>query len=585
MHKNKKRYFSLYFFILFLFLFLIVGVGYAYLSTTLAVDGSSKVKGNTWSIYFDNLQINPDSVVLGSSNQAATIIDDNHITFDVDFTELGQFYEFTVDVKNGGTIDGMIGSITSMINQEEFTELPGYLDYQVTYSDDMPLLENQILKASAKETLKIRVEFKEGTDVSLLPHEYEDLHFDFILNYIQADGNGYDVVHPKSLYNVLRTEALSGSGLAQEYTGNHKDSYSTTGTQTIYHWYANSAAKAATIKTKWNVIFAGFCWQIVRSTDTGGVKLLYNGEPVNGECTASGADQQIGTSYYNDTHYSMLYSGYMYNPDHYIKGSYLTIAEDAIFGEDVSWNGTNYELVNTTTGVDDTHHYTCNSSSSTVCNPVRYYYFANVGSTSTSYTAMQLNGTILDGNRKIDRALTFMLSDSNINTTDSVIKSYIEDWYEQHLTSFTSYLEDAIFCNNRSIGTMGGLDPTAALAKNVFYGDVYKTDLSCPNVTDQFSMENPVAHINYPIGLPTLTELNLWNYNDLRNTGQVYWTGTPMSFSDLVNIRVVSNGGNIINSRNIKTLVGVRPVISLSSRTKYVSGEGTTDKPYIIYTN
>ena len=256
MHKNKKRYFSLYFFILFLFLFLIVGVGYAYLSTTLAVDGSSKVKGNTWSIYFDNLQINPDSVVLGSSNQAATIIDDNHITFDVDFTELGQFYEFTVDVKNGGTIDGMIGSITSMINQEEFTELPGYLDYQVTYSDDMPLLENQILKASAKETLKIRVEFKEGTDVSLLPHEYEDLHFDFILNYIQADGNGYDVVHPKSLYNVLRTEALSGSGLAQEYTGNHKDSYSTTGTQTIYHWYANSAAKAATIKTICRILLA-----------------------------------------------------------------------------------------------------------------------------------------------------------------------------------------------------------------------------------------------------------------------------------------------------------------------------------------
>ena len=81
---------------MFLFLFLIVGVGYAYLSTTLAVDGSSKVKGNTWSIYFDNLQINPDSVVLWSSNQAATIIDDNHITFDVDFTELGQFYEFTV---------------------------------------------------------------------------------------------------------------------------------------------------------------------------------------------------------------------------------------------------------------------------------------------------------------------------------------------------------------------------------------------------------------------------------------------------------------------------------------------------------
>ena len=27
-----------------------------------------------------------------------------------------------------------------------------------------------------------------------------------------------------------------------------------------------------------NVVFAGFCWQIVRTTSTGGTKLIYNGE-------------------------------------------------------------------------------------------------------------------------------------------------------------------------------------------------------------------------------------------------------------------------------------------------------------------
>ena len=30
-----------------------------------------------------------------------------------------------------------------------------------------------------------------------------------------------------------------------------------------------------------NLIFAGFCWKIVRTTETGGVKLIYNGNIVN----------------------------------------------------------------------------------------------------------------------------------------------------------------------------------------------------------------------------------------------------------------------------------------------------------------
>ena len=33
-----------------------------------------------------------------------------------------------------------------------------------------------------------------------------------------------------------------------------------------------------------NVLFGGFCWKIVRTTDTGGIKLIYNGNPVNNQC-------------------------------------------------------------------------------------------------------------------------------------------------------------------------------------------------------------------------------------------------------------------------------------------------------------
>lgn len=51
-----------------------------------------------------------------------------------------------------------------------------------------------------------------------------------------------------------------------------------------------------------NVIFANFCWKIVRTTETGGIKIVYNGAPSGGQCTnTTGTVTQIGTSLYNTT--------------------------------------------------------------------------------------------------------------------------------------------------------------------------------------------------------------------------------------------------------------------------------------------
>ncbi len=64
-----------------------------------------------------------------------------------------------------------------------------------------------------------------------------------------------------------------------------------------------------------NVKFAGFCWKIVRTTETGGVKLIYNGSlDTNGQCTnTTGETTQIGTSKFNETYNSSEYVGYMVN--------------------------------------------------------------------------------------------------------------------------------------------------------------------------------------------------------------------------------------------------------------------------------
>ncbi|MBR3145858.1 MAG: hypothetical protein IKF47_01205 [Bacilli bacterium] len=92
--------------------------------------------------------------------------------------------------------------------------------------------------------------------------------------------------YDRTLYTALKKEVSKGYAL--KYTGAHQDSMDPSkSTEDIYHFYGSTAAKGTEILNKNNVLFADKCWQMIRTTDTGGVKLLYNGEPetstVNGE--------------------------------------------------------------------------------------------------------------------------------------------------------------------------------------------------------------------------------------------------------------------------------------------------------------
>ncbi len=65
-----------------------------------------------------------------------------------------------------------------------------------------------------------------------------------------------------------------------------------------------------------NLIYANICWKIVRTTETGGVRIVYNGAPANGACTnTTKGTTQIGTSRFNSPYNKKKYSGYMYGDD------------------------------------------------------------------------------------------------------------------------------------------------------------------------------------------------------------------------------------------------------------------------------
>ena len=48
----------------------------------------------------------------------------------------------------------------------------------------------------------------------------------------------------------------------------------------------------------------------------------------------------------------------------------------------------------------------------------------------------------------------------NYNTTNSNIKTVIDNWYSINMTNVTEYLENAIYCNNRNISNLEGWDPS-----------------------------------------------------------------------------------------------------------------------------
>ena len=166
-------------------LILAISVGYAALSTTLTINGTANIAANSWLIYFTNVQIKTGSVtatqVPTTSGTSTTTL-----TWIVNLQTPGDYYEYNVDVKNDGTIDAMIGSLS---NTPLNTTQAKYLDYTVTYSDGATIEQYDKLDSNETVTLKVRVEYKTDLNPEDLPTETSAVTLTYTSNYVQADSN------------------------------------------------------------------------------------------------------------------------------------------------------------------------------------------------------------------------------------------------------------------------------------------------------------------------------------------------------------------------------------------------------------
>ena len=198
--KNNKKL------ALLLILVLVISVGYAALASNLKINGSSNVKASSWNVYWDNVQIKDGSVPADNNNKARiTDSAKTQVEFNVVLSEPGDFYEFTVDAVNNGTIDAMIakdGIVNGVYSDSSYTQtatLPEAVSYTVTYADGSPIQEKHLLSKKngstpTKETYKVRIEYRNDDEIDAddLDENDQTYYFKFSVNYVQADGTAID---------------------------------------------------------------------------------------------------------------------------------------------------------------------------------------------------------------------------------------------------------------------------------------------------------------------------------------------------------------------------------------------------------
>lgn len=199
-----------------LFLFLLVlgiGIAYATLTTNLSINGTSHVKSSRWDVHFENVQELPANV---TATTKPTITNDTTINFGVTLEKPGDYYCFTVDLVNAGTLDARLSEIT--ITPELTTDQESYFYYDAYYFDYTDLNEGDALSAGEMETIFIAVGYIEQDDITLYPSD--DVYFDFsvTLNYEQGKGTQlHNYVYSTSFHQIqIGDQIVPGSAIISD---------------------------------------------------------------------------------------------------------------------------------------------------------------------------------------------------------------------------------------------------------------------------------------------------------------------------------------------------------------------------------
>ena len=301
------------------------------------------------------------------------------------------------------------------------------------------------------------------------------------------------------------------------------------------------------------------CWRIVRTTGSGGVKMIYNGTWTGSTCANIGDAAQIGKSPFSGVY------------------------------------GTEMQVVRV--------GYTYNEA-----------YAQNF---STVRTLADLFGT----------------NSSDYNTTNSSVKTVIDEWYNSNLSAYTGLLESSAgFCGDRTVYRYGQLQPeslrmpqyTSGMDGTYGFGSYHHNAYSSqqsPTLTCAKSSSGNIlmdrstvdlysvvgsstgnGRLLYPIALLTADEASFsglgagsqygsaYSSNSFLRSGPFFWLLSPRGLNRFGERNSTAFVFLVKGSRiptesyleNVRYSEGVRPAISLVPGIGYTSGSGTATDPWVV---
>ena len=157
-------------------------IAYAALSAVLTISGNARVSAADWDVYLSN-----PKVTSGSVSTDAPHINGTTASFSTTLNMPGDFYEFTIDVVNDGSINAIIESVTKIPSLTE--EQSKYLKYEITYLNGDMIESGQLLAKETSMPIKVRIEYRKDLNASDLPTGQVVLDLSFTVDYIQSDNS------------------------------------------------------------------------------------------------------------------------------------------------------------------------------------------------------------------------------------------------------------------------------------------------------------------------------------------------------------------------------------------------------------
>ena len=504
-------------------------------------------------------------------------------------------------------------------------------------------------------------ECKNKKPIEVFKYYYATLEIPFGDN-----GQRENSVVPVDSFSNRMLDNVSSNSCMKKYTGEVTDEPGRTVNATKVYY--------ASCPDKRNIIFGGFCWHLIRTTETGGVKIMYNGKPEGGKCLSTrgdhkgiigenGTSQNLSGSYLygdsfsynessgvftltnartgswsdstyesllgmytcknttgtcttiynvngyldNNTAYTAAYTigdsqysiigkspfnahykslamvGYMFNKAYHLK----VLVATGKYGSTFTYNNSTnmYTLSGTIQDGDQIWnrdikytHYTCFNETGT-CNRLAYVYIV-----SSQY----LYYIELSGGKSIEDAKNEMMYNTDVNNHSSSIKGIVDAWYENNMIDKTSLLEDAVYCNDRSIYDVHGWNPNGG---GTYYRDELKfvsyrlkSTLKCPNITDQFSSGNSVALLKYPVAIVGREDNYIMDPYTLMGSNIDYWILSPYGYDRdrAAMLDYTDDRGAGWGYTSVYRTYGVRPVVSLNKYARVTSGSGSETDPWIV---